>query len=302
MEFVSHLTNESVKSWDALAPAYRRMLEGGGIDAAGWESIRRTPLELDGGTPWLKPVNVEDRDLGDKLMEIIHSEMLYAVPEMDLRTRAFVNSRVAKGTWMGELMRSGLLFKGFGITMIGMQSRRIMEIANRSLWSAAGYAAGLTILTTLGGAMALEMKALLGGKDVRPVGGNPLPTGEQLDDLAGSGNYQDLKSTYGQQYWGAAMLQGGGFGIFGDLLQSQENRFGGVETSGVDRCARNAPMVAGRLLMVRAPRLRPRRDRPGAGSDRSQLPPVVGPHGQACGRSAHPDVVAAGRDTARPRP
>jgi hypothetical protein len=227
MEFVSHLTNESVKSWDALAPAYRRMLEGGGIDAAGWESIRRTPLELDGGTPWLKPVNVEDRDLGDKLMEIIHSEMLYAVPEMDLRTRAFVNSRVAKGTWMGELMRSGLLFKGFGITMIGMQSRRIMEIANRSLWSAAGYAAGLTILTTLGGAMALEMKALLGGKDVRPVGGNPLPTGEQLDDLAGSGNYQDLKSTYGQQYWGAAMLQGGGFGIFGDLLQSQENRFGG---------------------------------------------------------------------------
>lgn len=28
-------------------------------------------------------------------------------------------------------------------------------------------------------------------------------------------------------FWGAAVLQGGGFGIFGDFLQSSQNRFGG---------------------------------------------------------------------------
>jgi hypothetical protein len=206
MEFVSHLTNQAAKAWDALEPAYQRMLERGGIDATAWAKIRATPLEMDRGAPWLKPVNVEDRDLGDKLMEIIHSEMLYAVPEVDLRTRAFVNSRIAKGTWMGEIARSTLLFKGFGISMIGMQSRRIMELANRSPWSALGYAGGLAILTTLGGALAAQMKAPLAGKDPRP-----------MDDLS---------------FWGAAALQGGGFGIFGDFLQSQENRFnGGIATT-----------------------------------------------------------------------
>lgn len=226
MEFVSHLTNQSGKSWEALAPAYRRMLEGGGIDAAGWAKIAATPLEMDRGTPWLKPVNVEDRELGDKLMEIIHTEMKYAVPEMDLRARALVNSVAPKGTFTGEMVRSGLLFKGFGITMVMMQARRVMEIGNRSPWSAIGYAGGLAILTTLGGAMAMEMKALLGMKDARPIGGNPLPTQDQLDAI-GAADWEHYKSSYAQQYWGAAMLQGGGFGILGDFLQSQENRFGG---------------------------------------------------------------------------
>ena len=201
MEFVSHLTNESVKQWDGLGGAYRRMLQRYGIDEAGWESIRHTPLEMDGGTPWLKPVNVEDRDLGDKLMEAIHSEMLYAVPEMDLRTRALFNSVAPKGTLIGESIRSGLLFKGFGISTMLMQSRRIMELGNRSPWSAINYAGGLAILTTLGGAMALQMKAIKDGRDPRPMNDAP--------------------------FWGAATLQGGGWGIFGDFLQSQENRFGG---------------------------------------------------------------------------
>jgi len=204
MEFVSHLTSESVKPWSGkggLDPLFREMLQRHGIDEAGWESIRHTPLEMDGGAPWLKPVNVRDRELGDRLMEAIHSEMLYAVPEMDLRTRTLVNSVAPKGTLMGEVVRSGLLFKGFGISTLLMQSRRIMELGNRSPWSAINYAGGLAILTTLGGAMALQMKALAGGRDPRP-----------MDDAP---------------FWGAATLQGGGWGIFGDFLQSQENRFGG---------------------------------------------------------------------------
>jgi hypothetical protein len=53
------------------------------------------------------------------------------------------------------------------------------------------------------------MKALLGGKDPRPV----------TDDKQAGG--------VDAQFWGAAMLQGGGWGIFGDFLQSGSNRMDG---------------------------------------------------------------------------
>jgi len=201
MEFVGHLTDQRGKAWGELNSLFRDSFQRYGIDEAGWDKIRATPLERDGGVDWIKPVNVEDRELGDKLMELIHSEMLYAVPEMDLRTRALFTSLAPKGTIGGELARSALLFKGFGITSMLMQSRRIMELGNRSPWTAINYAGGLAILTTLGGGLALQMKALAGGRDPRP-----------MDDAS---------------FWGAATLQGGGWGIFGDFLQSQQNRFGG---------------------------------------------------------------------------
>lgn len=201
MEFVGHLTDQREKAFGELGGLFRDSLQRYGIDEAGWDKIRATPLEQDGGADWIKPVNVEDRELGDKLMELIHSEMLYAVPEMDLRTRALFTSLAPKGTIAGELARSALLFKGFGITSMLMQSRRIMELANRSPWAAINYAGGLVILTTLGGGLALQMKALAGGRDPRP-----------MDDA---------------NFWGAATLQGGGWGIFGDFLQSQQSRFGG---------------------------------------------------------------------------
>jgi hypothetical protein len=226
MEFIGHLTDQRGKDWGQLGNLFRDSLQRYGIDEAGWDKIRATTLENDGGVDWIKPVNVEDRELGDKLMELIHSEMLYAVPEMDLRTRALFNSIAPKGTWAGELARSTLLFKGFGITSLLMQSRRIMELGNRSPWAAINYAGGLVLLTTLGGALALQMKSLAGGSGFRPMAADPLPTQDQFEKIS-EGKWGDLKSTYGQQFWGAATLQGGGWGIFGDFLQSQQNRFGG---------------------------------------------------------------------------
>ncbi|MDE8420560.1 hypothetical protein, partial [Klebsiella pneumoniae] len=42
-----------------------------------------------------------------------------------------------------------------------------------------------------------------------------------------SGEGKRPTPTDAQAFWGAAVLQGGGFGIFGDFLQSSQNRFGG---------------------------------------------------------------------------
>lgn len=198
MEFLGHITDESVKRFDKLDPAFRGALQRYGIGADAWESIRKTPLETDKGVPWLKPTNVADRALGDRLLEMILTETDYAVPMADLRTKTLLNSFAPKGTFWGEVIRSAFLFKSFGISVVLSQGRRIMEQTGPN---AARYAAGLVIGTTLMGGVALQLKAIKDGKDPRP-----------MDD---------------PKFWGAAILQGGGFGIFGDFLSSAENRVGG---------------------------------------------------------------------------
>lgn len=198
MEFLGHITDQVGKSFDKLDAPFRGVLDRNGIDGAAWDKIRATPLEEDRGVSWLKPANVEDRALGDRLLEMILAETDYAVPTADLRTRAMINSVAPRGTLIGEAARSLLLFKSFGVSMLVKQSQRLVE---QSAGNAARYAAGLVIGTTLMGAMAAQLKLVASGKDPRP-----------MDDPA---------------FWGAATLQGGGFGIFGDFLSSTQNRFGG---------------------------------------------------------------------------
>lgn len=198
MEFLGHITDQAGTAFDKLNAPFRRSLERHGIDAAEWDSIRATPLEMDRGTEWLKPANIADRQLGDKVLEMILQETDFAVPVADLRTRALINSVAPRGNFVGEVARSALLFKSFGISMLIKQSQRVVE---QSAGNAGRYAAGLVIGTTLMGGLALQLKAIASGKDPRP-----------MDDV---------------EFWGAASLQGGGFGIFGDFLTSAENRFGG---------------------------------------------------------------------------
>lgn len=199
MEFLGHISDQVDTPFQLLNSAFRRSLERYGIDGAGWDAIRATPLEMDRGAAWLKPSAVEDRELGDRLYEMILSETDYAVPTADLRTRALINSVAPKGNFFGEMVRSAALFKGFGISLLIMQGRRIMDMSGYS--NRALYTGGLVLTTTMMGGLVLQLKALAGGKDPRP-----------MDD---------------QKFWGAAVLQGGGFGIFGDFLQSTTNRFDG---------------------------------------------------------------------------
>lgn len=198
MEFLGHMTDERGKAFDALDPAFRGMLERNGISAADWDAIRATPLELDRGVEWIKPANVENRALGDRLLEAIARETDHAVPVPDLRTRALVNSVAPRGTLHGEIIKSAALFKSFGISVLIMHGRRAMQMAGPQ---AARYTAGLVIGSTMMGALSLMLKDLAAGRDPRDAS-NP-------------------------EFWGAAMLQGGGFGIFGDFLKSATNRAGG---------------------------------------------------------------------------
>jgi hypothetical protein len=206
MDILGHLTAESHKSFGELDGALQRAFQRHGITPDHWDVIRKAPLEVHAGAGWIYPHNVEDRSAGgaaDKLLQFIHTEVNFAVPTADLETRAMINGNLPRGTWTGELLRSGFLFKTFGISVILMHGRRML---NRNLPGTMGYAAALVALTMLGGAAALELKEVAKGKDWRPF-----PKGAQ--DRA--------------KFVGAAMAQGGGFGIFGDFFYSGTNRFGG---------------------------------------------------------------------------
>lgn len=207
MEFLAHVTDQVGKRFDQLDPPFRRSLQRYGIERDGWDSIRATQLEDDRGAQWLYPKNIEDRDLGDRLLEMIQSETDFAVPVADLRTQARINQVAKRGTYMGEIVRSAALFKTFGISLLLTQGRRMLENGDVGGAAALGaayafrYAAGFFILTTIGGAIATQLKEVAKGRDPRPMN-TP-------------------------EFWGASVLQGGGFGIFGDFLSSTENRFGG---------------------------------------------------------------------------
>lgn len=197
MEFLGTLTEQRGNAFGALDPALRGAMERYGFSAADWDAIRTSPVTVDRGVETLSPVDMPDQVLGDRLLEMIARETDYAVPMPDLRTKAAFSAFAPKGTVLGEIKRSTLLFKSFGVSVLLMQSRRIME---QSAGNAAKYAAGLVIGTTLMGALTTQLKALTTGKDPR-----------------------DMTTP---EFWGAALLQGGGFGIFGDFLQSSTNAYG----------------------------------------------------------------------------
>lgn len=199
MEALSTYTEQAGKAFGELDPALRGALQRYGIDEAGWDKLRTAPMDTDRGVEWISPHNLADADrvIGDRFMEMIHTETDLAVPVADLKTRAAFNSKLERGTWLGELGRSALLFKSFGVSVILRQGQQILAMQPGT---AARYAGGLIIGTTLAGGIAMQLKALAAGRDPRPM----------EDD----------------GFWYAAMLQGGGFGIFGDFLFAAENRAG----------------------------------------------------------------------------
>lgn len=211
MEFLATLTEARQLPIGGLDPLLQRALTRYGISADDWDAIRKAPVVEDRGSDWIDPPSLPPQ-LGDKLLEMIHRETDFAVPVTDLRTRALISSVTPRGTWQGEILKSAFLFKSFGISVLLMHGR---EAAMLGGWSAARYAARLIVSTTLVGAAAIFLKDIATGKDPRSANDMPF-----VDDETG-------EAERNPGFWGQALAQGGGFGIFGDFLKSSTDRRGG---------------------------------------------------------------------------
>ncbi len=206
------IRNGDVDVMSLLDGPTRRTLQRHGITADEWGKMSGAMLAGATSDPHLTPrhiaaLHVQGADkLAEKYLRMILREVDHGIISSDPETAAMMVSRTRPGTIVGEIIRTGKQFKAFGATLIVLQARRIAELALvegglKGVATAAKYASVLLFSNTLLGAAAMQMKEMSKGRD-------PLDMTEA-------------------KFWGAAIMQGGGLGIFGYFMFSELNRFGG---------------------------------------------------------------------------
>lgn len=213
-EFMGALADHASTLYAKLPDPFRRSLDRYGIDAAAWDDIRAVKPYSHKGVSFIRPEDIaasklqaeRAEALATSLLEMIQTEMEFAVPTAVLHARAAIGGVTGRpGTWRGEILRSPAMYKMFPTTIYFTHIRRAMNEAQRvGGYQGLGYLADFMISTTLMGAFAMQTKEMAKGRDPRQMIGDKAP-----------------------DFWGAAMLQGGGLGIFGDFFFSDVNRFGG---------------------------------------------------------------------------
>jgi hypothetical protein len=199
----------SRQDYASLHPSDRARLDGQGVTEKDFNIWKMSTPDDFKGSKMLSVDNIhaiDDAQLqaagltpkdrqqaASRLLGVIADESEYASVGQDLNTRAAVTRGTQKGTVEGEFFRSIMLFKGFPLAMISRHWGRVADTwITGDKASAVAYGAGLTTALTMFGAIALEMKDIIFGKDPRKM------------DTA--------------QFWAAAFAQGGGVGILGDIL------------------------------------------------------------------------------------
>ncbi len=188
----------------ALPDALRNTLTRYGISETDWRLMQKSALHRRDGAAMLRPNELAkvDEKLASRYLEMILMETEYAVPSTSHRTRTALLDQNQPGTLHGEMTRSIAQFKAFGAAVIFLHGARTHQLfQSRGFMNAAGYAGSVLFSTTLVAGLALQLKQIAAGRDPR-----------------------DMKDP---KFWGAAMLQGGGLGIYGDFMFAELNRYGG---------------------------------------------------------------------------
>lgn len=214
MEFMGTLADNAGLAKSAMTKPLREALTRYGISDADWDVIRAGPLYEHKGAAFLRPDDLMGRGdltpdqadaLATKLLDMVQSETEFAVPATSIIGKAQLMGEARPGSLAGEFMRSTLMYKNFAITMFHTHLARAAK--QNGNWNKVKYFSSLMIHTTLMGALAMQLKDLARGKDPRPM-------------------YHE-QTGVDPRFLMAAMLQGGGLGIFGDFLSSETSRFGG---------------------------------------------------------------------------
>lgn len=229
-----HVAAMADKTFGALDPRFRSMLTGFGVDSATWEIWRKsvdpagfvTPRQIEalgGDVAYLDLTQagaltnaqrlketqaLAHRAAAEKLAEVTSSWSERAVPSGTPNARSVITGLVPRGTVFGEVVDYFLQYKSFGLSFTALQLEAIGEMGaarggGKGRRTGAAYFAALATALTLGGATYIQIKAALDGK--QPESMNPAEN---------------------PAFWVKAGFQGGGFGLFGDFVKANENRFG----------------------------------------------------------------------------
>lgn len=231
MSAIGHEISRGVE-FDGLAQNDMRLLRNYGITKADWDTWKLaqldsvdlrwtnvehvlTPEAINRITDeQLKAAHiigqVDGPDAGDaarmaatvKLLGAVNTESEFAIVTPGWRERAAFYSKIQRGTFDGEIIRSMLQFKSFPWAFF---QREMDLIANgQTPLSKAGLGVYLVISTTLVGAMLNQTRDLIAGKDPR-----------------------GMRDRNWAKFWGAAMVSGGALSIYGDFLYGlNQTRYG----------------------------------------------------------------------------
>ena len=198
MTFLGTLADARAQPFDAINPDLRRTMERHGVDATTWDTVRSGPVESHEGVDYLSLRAIEDDRAADRIMDMVLGETSIAVQESGARDRALL-TYARPGTFIGELSATATQFKSFTFGLMRNQMNRIAAIADeQGAVPSSKYTAQLAIGLWLLGAGILQTRELIKGRDLRP-----------MDNW---------------EFWGDAMVAGGGLLVVGDLM--------GVVTSG----------------------------------------------------------------------
>ncbi len=238
------LALDSGTAWSGLSRQKRRFMEMYSIGEAEWDLMRRgkltaadgrkyfTPDALEGVgdadiAAYLQSRGVDDaaltapriadtrEDLADRLRAMLRDRINSAVLEPDAKTRARMRRGISAGTWTDEALRRAMQFRNFSFAFTRRPPGRRMKGSAGDSGVETGMAfAGLMLMATAFGYISMTAKDLAAGKTPRDP--------------------KDPKT------WGAAFLQGGGAGLYGDVILGDCNRFGGFAASVAGPTAGNA--------------------------------------------------------------
>lgn len=215
-EFMGLLQRSRTKALEDVP--FAQVFQRYGIDSKEWDTVRKAlvPWEPKQGIKFMRPVDILKTDLPNKqalynkFQGMIFEESKKMVPESTIEGTVSLKDTTRPDTIPGVLLHSFSMYKNFPISFQMIYGR--LGMTSPSVKGRLGFYAGLGAAMTTVGALGVQMRELVSGRD-------PLP----MDT---------------PQFYGKAFLAGGAMSIWGDFL------FGGVNRTG----STPAETAAGPLL------------------------------------------------------
>ncbi|MEN8291877.1 hypothetical protein ABFO59_05270 [Acinetobacter radioresistens] len=210
------------KAWQDLSIDDRELMEKTGLSERAWEVMRLADPVVDRKGNQLMsarsiyeipdekllafgdPSRVRDK-IASQFQAHLLDEQGMAVVEAGLRERTFMSAGQKKGTIVGEILKSMMQFKSFPASFLMRHGSRAMSFEKGI--SKASYGISLFAITTMLGALVVQLKELANGNDPQTM--------FDSEDPQKSINFLTRSA-----------IQGGGLSILGDILVA------GTDTSG----------------------------------------------------------------------
>ena len=152
-------------------------------------AVRHAEPIMSGGSAYVDHAAIADQGAADRLMNMVLRGRAAAVIDSSASSQVISTFGTQAGSLAGEVVRNSFQFKTFAIQFALKQFRQ-MAVMNPT--QRAAYAARALIGLTLFGALTIQLREIVKGNDPRP-----------MDNW---------------EFWSAALFQGGGLGVAGDLV------------------------------------------------------------------------------------